>query len=144
MEHWAMIQFFSLAQVRCFWCSLWFARTQEIWHFVSHILDTSVCVVTRTDSNLRPILMKLPQVLESAFLDNPLTAAVIPVACAPFPTTHCRPTQLYMNVLWYSTLWTAVIFCDLPFLEGVSVCLIDNCQVKSLLHHYSNMNWTWH
>jgi len=107
---------------------------------VAHVLDLSVrggswC----TDSSLSPLLVKLPQIIEWPLLDNPFKAAVIPVACAPFPTTLFPSTQLSMNMLGYSTLWTASFFSnDLLWLtllvEGVNDCLLDNCQVSSLPH----------
>ena len=72
------------------------------------VLDTSVqggsCC---TDSCLGKLLVRLPQILEWPLLDNPLSAAVIPIAWAHF--LHKFPsTQLFMNMLGYNTLWTAI------------------------------------
>ncbi len=83
LDHWATVQFFfSTAQVRCFWRCLWFRSG-----LVSLFLKTSErgdswC----TDSSFSPLLVKLSQVFESGLLDCILKLAVIPVACAPFPT----------------------------------------------------------
>ncbi len=91
LDHWATVQlFFSLAQVRCFWRCLWFRSG-----LVSLFLKTSErgdswC----TDSSFSPLLVKLSQVFESALLDSILKLAVIPVACAPFPTQFLPTSQL--------------------------------------------------
>lgn len=55
-----------------------------------------------TDTSFGPFLVKLSQVVEWTFLDNPLKAAVILVACALFPATHFQSFQSYYSV---STLW---------------------------------------
>ncbi len=47
-----------------------------------------------TDSSFSPLLVKLSQVFESALLDSILKLAVIPVACAPFPTQILPSSQL--------------------------------------------------
>ncbi len=66
---------------------------------VAHFLKTSVCGGSRcTDSSFSPLLVELSQGLESAFPDNLPKAAVIPVACAPFPTTLLPSGQLSMNI----------------------------------------------
>ncbi len=49
-----------------------------------------------TDSSFSPLLVKLSQVFESALLDSILKLAVIPVACAPFPTQILPSSQLYI------------------------------------------------
>ena len=61
---------------------------------VAHVLDMSVregswC----TASCLSPLLVKLPHMFEWPMRANSLRAAVIPVACAPFPTTLSPSTQ---------------------------------------------------
>ena len=107
---------------------------------VAHVLDTSVRGGSScTESSLRPLLVNLPQILERPLLHNALKAAVIPVACAPLSTTLFPSTQLSMNIFGYSTLWTASVFSnDLLWLtllvEGVSDCVLDNCNVISLPH----------
>ena len=50
------------------------------------------------DSGFSPLLVKLSQVLESAFPDNLPKVVVIPVAHAPFPTTLFPSSQLSMNM----------------------------------------------
>ncbi len=47
-----------------------------------------------TDYSFSPLLVKLSQVFESALLDSILKLAVIPVACAPFPTQILPSSQL--------------------------------------------------
>ncbi len=54
------------------------------------------------DPSLSPFLVKFTQILELILLDNPHTAAVLSVGCASFSST-----QLSVNMLGYSTLWTA-------------------------------------
>ncbi len=89
LDHWATVQlFFSTAQVRRFWCCLWFRSG-----LVALFLKTS----ERGDSwctDFSPLLVKLSQVFESALLDSILKLAVIPVACAPFPTQILPSSQL--------------------------------------------------
>ncbi len=88
---WATVQFFfSTAQVRCFWSCLWFRSG-----LVALFLKTSECGdFWCTDSSFSPLLVKLSQVFESALLDCILKLAVIPVACAPFPTQILPSSQL--------------------------------------------------
>ncbi len=83
LDHWATVQFFfSTAQVRWFWRCLWFRSG-----LVAIFLKTSEHGVSWcTDSSFSSLLVKLSQVFESALLDCILKLAVIPVACAPFPT----------------------------------------------------------
>ncbi len=90
-----------------------------------------------TDSSYSPLLVKFSQVFESALLDSILKLAVIPVACAPFPTQFFLPVKFAFNMLWYSTLWTATPLCNdllwlILFVDGVNDCLLDHCQVSSL------------
>ncbi len=81
---------FSLAQVRyllrcfCFRSGLvgFFLKTSE--------RGDSWC----TDSSFSSLLVKLSQEIESALLDSILKLAVIPVACAPFPTLILPSSQL--------------------------------------------------
>ncbi len=88
LDHWATVQFFSLAQVRCFWQCF---RSG----LVALFLKTSECGDSWcTDSSFSPLLVKLSQVFESALLDSILKLAVIPVACAPFPIQFLPSSQL--------------------------------------------------
>ncbi len=138
LDHWATVQFFfSTAQVRCFWCCLWFRSGLVALFLKTSERGDSWC----TDSSFSPLLVKLSQVFESALLDCILKLAVIPVACALFPTQILPSSQLCINMLWYSTLWTATPFSNDPlwltlFVEGVNVRLLDHCQVSSLPHYW--------
>ncbi len=80
---------------------------------VAKFLDTSVCGGSWClDPSLSPFLVKFTQILESILLDNPHKAAVISVGCASFSSTLFPSTQLSVNILGYSTLWTASLFCN--------------------------------
>ncbi len=82
--------FFSTAQVRCFWRRLWFRSGLVALFLKTSERGDSWC----TDSSFSPLLVKLSQVFESALLDCLLKLAVIPVACAPFPTQILPSSQL--------------------------------------------------
>ncbi len=92
---------------------------------VAKFLDTSVCGGSWClDPSLSPFLVKVTQILESIFLDNPHKAAVLSVGCASFSSTLFPSTQLSVNMLWYCTLWTASLamnVCGLPSLWRVSM-----------------------
>ncbi len=91
LEHWATVQFFfSTAQVRRFWRCLWFRSGLVALFLKTSERGDSWC----TDSNFSSLLVKLSQVFESALLDCILKLAVIPVACAPFPTQILPSSQL--------------------------------------------------
>ncbi len=91
LDHWATVQFFfSTAQVRCFWRCLWFISGLVALFLKTSERGDSWC----TDSSFSPLLVKLSQVFESAMLDCILKLAVIPVACAPFPTQILPSSQL--------------------------------------------------
>ena len=110
---------------------------------VVHFLDTSVrggswC----TDSSLSPLLVKLPQVLESSLPANPLKAAVTPFAWAPFPTTLFPSSQLSMNMLWYSTLWTASPFSGLPSSWRVSMSVFWTTVKSAVFPMIVVVYWT--
>ncbi len=64
-----------------------------------------------TDSSFSSLLVKLFQVFESALLDSILKLAVIPDACAPFPTQFLLPVN-FVSVM---------PLCDLPSLWRVSM-----------------------
>ncbi len=98
---------------------------------VAKFLVTSVCGGSWC-LDPSPLLVKFTQILESIFLDNSHKAAVLSVGCASFSST-----QLSVNMLGYSTLWTASFFDNeclwLTLLaKGVNDCLLDNCQISSL------------
>ncbi len=91
LDHWATVQFFfSLAQVRCFWRCFCFRSG-----WVALFLKMSErCDSWCTDSSFSSLLVKLSQVFESALLDSILKLAVIPVACAHFPTQFLPSNQV--------------------------------------------------
>ncbi len=102
---------------------------------VAKFLDTSVCGGSWClDPSLSPFLVKFTQIVESILLDNPHKASVLSVGCASFSFT-----QLSVNMLGYSTLWTPCFFGNeclwLTLLgKGVNDCLLDNCQISCLPH----------
>ncbi len=107
---------------------------------VAEFLDTSVCGGSWClDPSLSPFLVKFTQILESIVLDNLHKAAVLSVGCASFSSKLFRSTQLSVNMLGYSTLWTSSFFgneclCLTLLVKGVNDCLLDNCQISSLPH----------
>ncbi len=107
---------------------------------VAKFFDTSVCGGSWClDPSLSPFLVKFTQILESILLDNPHKAAVLSVGCASFSSTLFPSTQLSVNMLGYSTLWTASFFSNeclwlILLVKGVNDCLLDNCQISSLPH----------
>ncbi len=137
LDHWAIVQFFfSLAQVRCFWRCFWFRSGLVALFLKMSERGDSWC----TDSSFSSLLVMISQVFESALLDSILKLAVISVACVHFPSQFLPSSQLAFNMLWYSTPWTATPFSNAPlwlilFVEGVSVCLLDHCQVSSVPHY---------
>ncbi len=70
---------------------------------------------------------------------NPHKAVVLSVGCASFSSTLFPSTQLSVNMLGYSTLWTASLFGNeclwlTLIVKGVNDYLLDNCQISSLPH----------
>ncbi len=100
LDHSATVQFFfSLALLR------------RLWRQLYKFLDMSVCGDSWClDPSLSPFLLKFTQNLESILLDNPHKAVVLSVGCASFYSTLFPSTQLSVNMLGYSTLWTASFF----------------------------------
>ncbi len=107
---------------------------------VAKFLDTSVCGGSWClYTSLSPFLVKFTQILESILLDNPHKAADLSVGCASFSSTRFPSTQLSVNMLGYSTPWTASFFGNewlwlALLVKGVNDCLLDNCQISSLPH----------
>ncbi len=138
LDHWATVQFFfSLTQVKCFWWCFCFRSGLVALFLKMSERGDSWC----TDSSFSSLLVKLSQAFESALLDCILKLAVIPVACAPFPTQFL-PVNFACNMLWYSTPWTATPFSNDPlwltlFVECVNDRLLDHCQVSSVPHYCS-------
>lgn len=92
-----------------------------------------VCVWWLLIHWLQPLslLVKLHKVLELDLLDNPHKAAVIPVACAPLPTTLFPSSRLSMNVFWYRTLQTA---CLMNLEESKVLPFEFNYRKNKVLH----------
>ncbi len=91
LDQWATVQlFFSLAQVRCFWQCFCFRSGLVALSWRCQECGNSWCI----DSCFNLLLVKLSQVFESTLLDSILKLAVIPVACAPFPTQFLPSSQL--------------------------------------------------
>ncbi len=130
---WTTVQFFfSLAQVRSFWCCLWFRSGLEALFLKMSERGDSWC----PDSSFSSLFVKLSKVFESPLLDS----KAIPVAWAPFPTQILPSSQLCIQYTLYSISWIATPFSNDPlwltlFMKGVNDRLLDHCQV-SILPHY--------
>ncbi len=129
LDHWATVQFFfSLA------------HKTPLMTTVAKFLDMSVCGGSWCfDPSLSPFLVKFIQILESILLDNSHNAAVLSVGCASFSSTLFPSTQLSVDMLGYSTLWTASFFGNeclwlTLLVKGVNDCLLDNWQISNLPH----------
>ncbi len=107
---------------------------------VAKFLDTSVCGGSWwLDPSLSLFLVKFTQILETILLDNPHKAAVLSIGCASFSSTLFPSTQISVNMLGYSTLWTVSLFDNeclwlTLLVKGVNDCLLDNFQSSSLPH----------
>ncbi len=107
---------------------------------VAKFIDTSVCSGSWClEPSFSPFLVKFTQILESILLDNPHKAAVLSVGCASFSSTLFPSTQISVNMLGYSTLWTASFFGNsclwlTLLVKGGNDCLLDNSQISSLPH----------
>ncbi len=137
LDHWATVQFiFSLGQVKCFWWCFCFRSGSVALFLKMSERGDSWC----TDSSFSSLLVKLSQVFESALLDRILKLAFITDACAHFLPNFFFPVNFAFNMLWYSTPWTATPFNNDPlgltlFVEGVSDCLLDHCQVSGVPYY---------
>ncbi len=102
LDHWATVQFFfSIAQVKCFWrCFCFRSGLVALFLKMSERGDS-----WSTDSSFSSLLEKLSQVFESALLDSILKLAVIPVACAHFPTQFIPSSQ---NCIYYALIQHSV------------------------------------
>ncbi len=104
---WTTEFFVSTAQVRFFWRCLCFRSGLVALFLKTSERGDSWC----TDSSFSPLLVKLSQVFESVLLDSILKLAVIPVACAPFPT---QILTVGMVINWNSNV-NILIFWDTDF-----------------------------
>ncbi len=99
LDHWATVQFFFSS------------GKMPLTTTVAKFLETSVCGGSCClDPSLSSFLVKFTQILESILLDNLYKSAVLSVGCASFSSTLFPSTQLSVNMLGYSTLWTASFF----------------------------------
>ncbi len=107
---------------------------------VAKVLDTSVCGGSCLDA-LDPAsvhsLWSSPKFLNRFCLTILISLRFLSVCYSSFSSTLFPSTQLCVNMLGYSTLWTASFFgneclwCTLH-VKGVNDCLLDNCQISSL------------
>ncbi len=93
-----------------------------------------------SDSSFSSLLVKLPQVFESALLDSILSLWSSLLFMHIFLLNFFIPVNFAFNMLWYSTPWTATPFSNDPlwlslFVEGVNDHLLDRCQVSSVPHY---------
>ncbi len=134
LDHWATVQFcFSTAQVRRFWCCLWF-RSGLVALFLKtsergdYLTPASVHSLWSSHKCLNQLCLTVFSSLQSSLL---LVHLFLP--------KFFLPVNFAFNMLWYSTLYTATPFSNdllwlTLFVAGVNVRLLDNCQVSSLLH----------
>lgn len=113
-DHWAAVQYLDTFDV--------VSGSGVAWHWLCDSLATFL-----------PICGFIPRVLESTFLDSPLKATVIPVACVCTFSCH---TFLY-HLVFHAALWTVSLFWNdllwLAFLlDGVDDGHLGHCQVCSL------------
>ncbi len=95
---WTTELFFSTAQVRRFWCCLWFRSCLVALFLKTSERGDSWC----TDSSFSPLLVKLSQVFESALLVSSLWSSLLLVHL--FLPKFFLPVNFAFNMLWYSTL----------------------------------------
>ncbi len=117
---------------------------------VAKFLDTSVCgaLDALTPASVHSMWI-LPKFLNqfSILLDNPHKAVVLSVGCAYFSSTIFPSTQLSVNMLGYSTLWTASLVmnvCVLPSLWRVSMIVFwttVRSAVVPMIVSPSEPNW---
>ncbi len=131
LDHWATVQFFfSLAQVRCFWRCFCFKSGLYFFLKMSERGD-SWC----TYSSFSSLLVKLSKVFESALLDSILKLAVIPVACAHFPTQFQSTLHLicFDTVLLEQPPLSVITLCDLPSLWRIVFWTIAKSAVFPII-----------
>jgi len=89
--------------------------------FGSHLIKKkTIQYLNKLEYFIRPIkkkffceflaFWKFTQIHESILLDNTHNSPVLSVGCASFSSTLFPSTQLSVNMLGYSTLWTASFF----------------------------------
>ncbi len=102
---------------------------------VAKFLDTSVCgaLDALTPASVHS-LWSSPKFLNRFCLTILIMLRFSRLVVHLFPST-----QLSVNMLGYSTLWTASFFGNeclwlTLLVKGVNDCLLDNCQISSLPH----------
>ncbi len=134
LDYWETVQvFFSLAEVRCLWRCFCFRSGLVALFLKMSERGDSWC----TDSSFSSRLVKLSQVFESALLDSILKLAVIPVACAHFPTQFL---SLHSSFLFQSTLH--LICFDTALLEQPPLSVMTLCDLPSLWRVSMIIFWT--
>ncbi len=92
-----------------------------------------------THSSFSPLLVSSPKCLNRLCLTvfSSLRSSLLLVHIS-LPNFFL-PVNFALNMLWYSTPWTATLsvmtLCDLPSLWGVNDRLLDHCQVSSVPHY---------
>ncbi len=100
---------------------------------VAKFLDTSVCgaLDVSTPASVHSSWSS-PKFLNGFCLTILIRLRFSRLDCAYFSSTLFLPTQLSVNMLGYSTLWTASLVMNvcvlLLLVKGVNDCLLDNCQ----------------
>ncbi len=103
---------------------------------VAKFLDTSVCgaLDALTPASVHS-LWSSPKFLNRFCLTILVSLRVLLVGCASFSSTLFPSTQLSVNMLGYSTLWTASFFRNeclwvTLLVKCVNDCLLVNCQIQ--------------
>ncbi len=121
--------FFSLAQIRCFWRCFCFR---------------SVLVALFLKMSERGAFDALTPASVHSFWSSPkcLNRLCLTVFSSSLLLVHSfLPNfNFALNMLWYSTPWTATPFSNDPlwltlFVEGVNDRLLDHCQVSNVSHY---------
>lgn len=124
----------SLNPAGIIWCCCCFGRGSTLKCNIQGDIGCLLALDSLTPATAHP-MWSFPKIWTR------LCLIVIPAAAgAPSPTKLFPSRQLSKNMFWHSALWTASLFRDdLLWLtlhaEGVSECLLDNCQGSSLPQH---------
>ncbi len=128
---------FSTAQVRCFWCCLWFKKwlgspfPEDIWAWwlLMHWLQLQFTPCEALPSVWIGFAWQYSQAcghpccLCTFSYTNSSFQSTLHLIC--FDTALCKTATPFSN----DPLWLTL------FVEGVNVRLLDHCQVSSLLHY---------
>ncbi len=137
LDHWATVQqFFSLAQVRCFWQCFCFRSGSVALFLKMSERGDSWCTLEASVHSL----WSSPKCL------NRLCLTVFSSLRSSLLLVHIFLPNIFLSVnfafdmLWYSTPWTASPFNNDPlwftlFVEGVNGRILDHRQVSSVPHY---------